>query len=137
MAKYKLPPGPGRPKGLPNKRTLQFNEVLEKHNFCAASALIEIYQEARKIYDGYGKIYEAIRQAKSDGAGYDVPLEDKADKYLKIALDSASEIASYAYAKRKAIETTVNPELLEKIKEFENKSDKELRDILKTIPEAD
>lgn len=126
----------GRAKGTPNKRTLQFTEVLEKHNFCAASAMIEIYQEAKKIYAGYAKIYEAIQRAKSIEAGFDVPLEDKADKYLRIAGDMACEISSYAYPKRKAVEQTIDPKLLETLKEMEGKTNEELLDILKIKPDS-
>ena len=121
----------GRPKGLPNKRTADFLDVLAKHNFCPATAMIETYNEAFTIYKSYSTIYAAIRQAKSNDAGYDVPLEDKCDKYLKIAGDMAKEISSYAYPKRKAIETTVDQAVLDAIKSLEGKTDQELLAILR------
>lgn len=110
-------------------------DVLAEHDFCPASAMIEIYQEAKKIYDSYSVIYEAISKAKLEKTGLDIPVEDKADKYLKIAGDMAKEISSYAYAKRKAIETSIDPALLEKINEYEKKTPEELLAILKTLPQ--
>lgn len=102
--------GPGRPKGSLNLRSKQFLAVLEKHNFCAASAMIECYQEARKVYDNYGTIYDAIcdaRVIKNDKDGsYPAPPEDNAHKYLKIAADMAKDLASYSFPKLKAIEQT-------------------------------
>lgn len=94
----------GRPKGSLNQRSIEFAETLARHNFNPAEALMECYVEARKIYDSYALIYDAIRKAKSNDAGYDVPLEDKAHTYLKIAADVAKEIASYTYPKLKSIE---------------------------------
>ena len=90
--------------GSIQQRSKTFREVMEKHNFCAATALIEIYLEAKKTYDNYAVIYEAISDAR-DKQGLDArPVEDKQDKYLKIAGDMAKELASYAYPKLKAIE---------------------------------
>lgn len=110
-----LPPqGRGRPPGSPNRRTIEFMRVLEAEGFDPAKALIECYKEARKIYDNYGTIYDAIcdaREVANDKDGsYAAPPEDKADKYLKIAADIAKDLASYAYPKLKAIEQQrVNP----------------------------
>jgi hypothetical protein len=82
--------------------------VLEAEGFDPARALIECYKEARKTYDNYGVIYDAIcdaRVALNDENGtFAAPPEDKADKYLKIAADIAKDLASYAYPKLKAIE---------------------------------
>lgn len=98
----------GRPKGSINKRSQNFYDVLERENFCPASALIEIYREAKKTYDNYATIYDAIVEAK-DAKGLDAsPVEDKADKYLKIALDAAKDLASYSFPKLKAIEQQKN-----------------------------
>lgn len=127
-------PGAGRKPGSTNKRTAQFEEVLAKHNFCAASAMIEIFNESKKIYESYAEIYAAISEAR-EIKGL-IPLEEKADKYLKIAGDMACEIASYAYPKRKAVETTVDPGLLEMIKNLEGKSTEELLDLLKIKPQS-
>lgn len=102
----------GRPKGSPNKRSLQYLEVLEKHNFCPASAMIEIYEEARKEYEAHDD-----PQIKS--------------YYLKISSDMAKEMATYAYPRRKAVEVEVNPILIQQIKELENKTNEELFEILR------
>lgn len=98
----------GRPVGSRNRRTEDFLAVLEANNFCPASAMIECYQEARKIFDNYGVIYDAITDArvlKNDIDGsFSAPAEDKAHIYLKIAADMAKELASYAHPKLKSIE---------------------------------
>ena len=98
----------GKQVGTLNKRTAEAIAILEKNNFCPISALIECYQEARKIYDNYGVIYDAICDAREEQArqkGYtNVPPEDKADKYLRIAADTAKDLASYAFPKLKAVE---------------------------------
>lgn len=96
--------------GSLNRRSKDFLAILEKHNFCPASALIECYQDAKKTYDNYGVIYDAIcdaKEIKSRENGYAaVPPEDNAHKYLKIAADIAKDLSGYAYPKLKAIEQT-------------------------------
>lgn len=94
----------GKPKGSLNKRTITFLETLEKEDFNPAAALIEIYREAKKTYDNYGIIYQAIEEARDAKGQNSFPTEDKADKYLKIALDAAKDLASYSYPKLKATE---------------------------------
>lgn len=105
----------GRPLGAINKRSKEFLEVLDKHDFCPASALIECYKNAKKTYDNYGEIYDAICDARADKEGtlreFVSPTEDNAHKYLKIAADIAKDIAGYAYPKLKAIERTENDPL--------------------------
>lgn len=105
-----LPPnaGKGRPLGSRNKRTLEFMATLERENFNPALALIECYREAKKTYDNYGTIYDAIcdaRTARNDATGQcAAPTEDNAHKYLKIAADVAKDLAGYAFPKLKSIE---------------------------------
>lgn len=107
-----LPGNPGKPKGAIGKRSKEFLAVLEKHNFCPATALIECYTEAKKTYDNYGVIYDAICDANEERArdhGFqNVPPEDNAHRYLKIAADIAKDLSGYAYPKLKAIEQTKN-----------------------------
>lgn len=102
------PGNPGKPKGAIHKRSKHFLEVLEKHNFCAATALIECYIEAKKTYDNYGTIYDAISDARTDknheSGQFAAPTEDNGHKYLKIAADIAKDLASYSYPKLKAME---------------------------------
>lgn len=94
----------GRPKGSLNKRTLDFLETLEEENFDPARAIIECYREAWTIYKGYAEIYQAIWDKRLAQNEKSPPPEDKADKYLKIALDSATDLAGYAYPKMKSVE---------------------------------
>jgi hypothetical protein len=102
-------PGPGRPKGSLQKRTYQFFEAIQELGFDPPTELVNIYREAKKTYDNYAVIYDNISKA-SEASGNPFPVEDKADKYLKIALDAVKEIASYAYPKLKAIDkTALNP----------------------------
>jgi hypothetical protein len=102
--------GKGRPLGARNKRTVEFMAVLEARGFCPATALIDCYVEAKKTYDNYGTIYDAIcdaRIAKNDKDGsFAAPATDEGHKYLKIAADIAKDLAGYAYPKLKAIEQT-------------------------------
>lgn len=124
----------GSRKGIPNKRTTEFLAVLEENNFCPATAMIECYEEARKIYQGYSVVYDAIQQAKSDAAGYDIPLEDKAHVYLKIAADMAKDLACYAYPRRKAIDVVHTQPLAEKAeqaRELLKLTDQELLEAMK------
>lgn len=98
----------GRKPGTVTVRRFRFEEIMAKNNFCPATALMEIYAEAKKVYDNYGTIYAALEQAR-EAKGMDIrPTEDKSDKYLKIALDAAKDLAGYAYPKLKAIEQTPN-----------------------------
>lgn len=96
-------------KGIPNRRTTDFLSVLEARGFCAATAMIDIYEEAKSTYENYAIIHEAIKgardQANHETGQFAAPTEDKAHQYLKIAADMAKELASYSYPKRKAIET--------------------------------
>lgn len=93
----------GRPKGSLQRRSYQFYEAIQDLGFDPPTELVKIYKEAKKTYDNYAAIYENISKA-SEASGNPFPVEDKADKYLKIALDAVKEIASYAYPKLKAIE---------------------------------
>lgn len=77
-------PGPGRPKGLINKKTKAFQQTLEEHNFDVAEALLDLY----------GKAIEAFNSCS----------EKDAASYLRIASDIVGDIASYSLPKLRAIE---------------------------------
>ncbi len=117
----------GRPKGSLNKRTLMFVQVLEARNFCPASAMIDCYQSAIKIYENYDTIYDAIVDRKLE-LGNKTPTEDKAHIYLKIAGDLAKEISSYAYPKLKATDTKRDP--------LEGLTEQEILEVLKNAQAA-
>lgn len=74
----------GRPLHSPNKRTLEFKQTLEKHNFDLAETWLELYAKA----------YEGIEYGNR---------EERAI-YLKIASDILKEMASYTFPKPKAPE---------------------------------
>lgn len=85
----------GRKPGAKNKRNKEFLAVLETKKFCPASALIQCYEDARHQFE------TAIQ------SGF---ISDDNTRYLKIAADTAKELASYAYPKLKSIEQQrVNP----------------------------
>ena len=86
--KGQRPQGSGRKPGTPNKKTAELMEVLVKHDFEPAEALIYIYKEAKKIFE--------FRKKKSNLAGALTAMDRMHD--------AASELAGYVYPKKKAIE---------------------------------
>ena len=80
--------GAGRKKGTPNKKTVELMQVLEKHNFDPAEALIFCYREAQKIFE--------FRKKRNNLAGALVAL-DRMET-------CASELSQYVYPKKKAVE---------------------------------
>lgn len=86
---------PGRPLGSRGRRTIEFLERLEAAGFCPATALMDIYKIAMEKF---------IVECEKEESGRISPMESNAAKYLKIAADNASDLASYAYPKQKAIE---------------------------------
>lgn len=88
----------GRPKGTKNKRTIEFQEVMDRKNFNVAEALVYCYRQAIKKYKYYNERLEDGRLS---------PMEDNAPKYLKIASDMAKDMASYSFPKLKSIDQTI------------------------------
>lgn len=74
----------GRPKGVPNKRTVAFFETIQEAGFDPAKAMLDVYEDAKKSLDYCNREERPI--------------------YLKLAFDAAKEIASYCYPKLKSIE---------------------------------
>lgn len=87
--------GPGRPPGARNKRTVEFMRVLEDSGFCPATALVDVYKISMARF---------TEEVEREDKGLVSPMESNAAKYLKIAADQASDLASYAYPKLKSIE---------------------------------
>lgn len=81
-------PGAGRKAGTPNKKTKELMEVLVKHDFEPAEALIYIYKQAKQIFE--------YRKQRSNLAGALTAMDRMHD--------AASELAGYVYPKKKAIE---------------------------------
>lgn len=119
--------GKGRPLGSVSpisKIRRDFYHSLEDANFDPAKELMEIYFKAKGLFDNYGIIYDKLVEGALE-RGDPFPVEDKADKYLKISLDAVKEIASYCYPKLKSIELKDKNPLEdlsrdEKIKELKN-----------------
>lgn len=93
MAKHKFKPGQsgnpnGRPKGSANKKTLEFQAMLQANNFDPGQAYVEIYKEQMAIF----------RKRKKAGnlEGSLVALGD--------AGTSVNNICQFVYPKKKAIE---------------------------------
>jgi hypothetical protein len=98
-------PGSGRKKGSLNQKTKDLVELMDKHGFDPAEALMELYSSARKAFDHYDEIYDAIIDRKTQ-LGIKTPTVDHGPTYLKMAADIASELMQYRYPKRKALEVT-------------------------------
>lgn len=94
----------GRKKGTLNKRTRELIEILDSHGYCPISELIEVAVLARKEYERVETIYDAIEDKKTL-AGITTPTVDMAPQYLKIMQDSARDIAPYAHAKRRPVDS--------------------------------
>ena len=87
--------GKGRPPGSLNKRTIQFMQTLEDAGFNPAQALIDLHKIA---------LVRMAEEMESEDCGKISPMESKVPQYMKIATDTAKELASYAYPKLKAVE---------------------------------
>ena len=84
------PPGAGRPKGTPNKKTLEFQALLEKKNFSPGEALIKIFHEQMAIFEH--------RKKMRNFTGALIALDN--------AQTTANNICQYVYPKKKAVEHT-------------------------------
>jgi hypothetical protein len=99
----------GRKKGTPNKRTVEFLEILEEENFCPTRALITSYRKAMKAYGATDKAFTALKEAETGeerlaALGLAAAITDQAPTNLAIAQRAAAELMQYANPKRKAIE---------------------------------
>ncbi len=95
------PGAPGRPKGSPNKRSLEVKQILAEagHNPIERLMYLSRVAEAR---------FEAETEAVNTGRFS--PMECNAHAYLKMAIDANKELASFITPKLKAIEQiTTNP----------------------------
>lgn len=79
---------PGRVKGSKNKRTVEFMQALERNNFDPAEALMYCFRQSRAIFEA--------RKRKGNLAGALVAMDRM--------IDVSSELAQFAYPKKKAIE---------------------------------
>jgi hypothetical protein len=78
----------GRPKGAPNKITLDLIQTLKDKGFDPAAELVKCHAEAMKLYR------TKVKQTNSWGAG----------PALDIAQRCASDLMEYVYPKRKSVE---------------------------------
>jgi hypothetical protein len=88
----KRPEGAGRKAGTPNKKTLEFQEILARNNFDPGQALVEIYQEQMKLF-------ELMRKNRPYAL-------TPASVLLEKAQTTVNNICQYVYPRKKAIEHT-------------------------------
>lgn len=82
------PANAGRKKGTPNKRTVEFLELLEKHDFAPGEEMIYCYREMIKLFN--------YRKVRGNIAG--------AVDTLKKAEEILNDICQYVYPRKKAVE---------------------------------
>lgn len=85
----------GRVPGAVNKRTAEAYETLRANNFDPIKALMDGHQIAM------ARFVEELDLVASNRLS---PMESSAPQYLKMAIDCAKDLASYAFPKLKAIE---------------------------------
>lgn len=116
----------GRKKGVPNKPTAT---LIGKANELGIDPFEILLLFAAEDWKRLG--YEARTTISYTNAG--IEFEELVIK-PEMRVKAASEACQYIHAKRKAIEQSVDPELLNAIKAMEGKTEKELFDFLKVIP---
>lgn len=93
MAKWKpgeRPEGAGRPKGTPNKKTVEFLQIMQEQDFVPGEEFIKLYRRQMKIY-------ELRRKNKNIPGMVEV---------LSNASTTLNNICQYVYPKKKAVEHT-------------------------------
>lgn len=118
----------GRQKGTPNKAT---EPLIERAKALKIDPFEILLLFAKEDWKKLGYAARTKTSFTSAGIEFEEYIIDPA-----LRLKAASEAAQYIHAKRKAIETTADPALLELLKSFEGKTEKELLDILKISPQG-
>jgi hypothetical protein len=118
-------PGSGRKKGTPNKPTAT---LLEKTRELGIDPFEILLRFAAEDWKGLG--YDSRTTISYTSAG--IEFEEYVIK-PELRGKCASEACQYIHAKRKAIEQTIDPALVETIKSLEGKSEKELLDIVNSV----
>lgn len=114
----KRPEGAGRKKGTLNKSTATLVELTQKLNVDPFEILLKFAAE-----DWKGLGYPARTKISYTNAGIEF------EEYIiepQMRVKAASDACQYLHAKRKAIEQTVDPQLIDIFKSLEGKSDEEL-----------
>lgn len=83
-------PGAGRKPGTPNKKTVEFIQLLEKHSYDPGEELIYCYRKMKKLFQ--------MRARKGNLSG--------ALSAIESAASVANDIAQFVYPRKKAIEHT-------------------------------
>lgn len=112
----------GRKKGVLNKDALPLREIAQKLDVDPFEILLKF---AKEDWEGLG--YPSRSKISYTSAGIEY------EEYLikpEMRVKAASEACQYIHAKRKAIESTVDPALLDLLKTMENKSEEELLAII-------
>lgn len=116
----------GRQKGTPNKTTETLKEIVERIGIDPFEVLVRLAAE-----DWQGLGYPARTRTTFTAAGIEV------EEFVispELRGKCAADACKYIHAQRKAIEQTIDPALMDKLKEFEQKSDSELMAIVNTTP---
>lgn len=111
----------GRAKGTPNKNSIPLKEKAEELGVDPFEILLLFAKEDWKRLG-----YDARTKVSFTNAGIEF------EEYIikpEMRMKAAAEACQYIHAKRKAIETTIDQELLETFKKLEGKTEEELKEI--------
>lgn len=115
-------PRKGRPKGSINKDRKSLHELVTRLGINPFEVLLRLAAE-----DWKGLGYPARTETKFTAAGIEF------EEYVispELRGKCAGQACEYLHAKRKAIEQTINPDLIEAFQSLEGMSDDELRAIV-------
>lgn len=117
----------GRAKGVPNKPK---KTLLEKSEELGIDPFEILLRFAAEDWKGLG--YAARTKISYTSAG--IEFEEFVIK-PEMRVKASGEACQYIYPKKKAVETTVDPELVETIKSLEGKTTEELLAIINKKPQ--
>ena len=94
----------GRPKGSPNKRSVEVAAIMAEAGHCPTEKLIHLARVAEARFEAEIEMVNSGRWS---------PMESSAAQYLKMAIDANKELASFVNPKLKAIEQVKGPSPLD------------------------
>ncbi len=92
-------PGAGRAKGTPNKKTLEFQAMLEREDFDPGAEMVRVYRAQMAIYE------ERNTGIRADGVKRARNVEG-AKAALADASHTINNIAGFVFPRKKAVEHT-------------------------------